>query len=348
MVDKNLSMSSFLALRYTEKPEVDFTERLHYRRPEMPSDEGRILVHTAKDIDSALISETDEIKKKQKKIGMFLSGGMDSGILASYFQGIDAYTFRFLGGDYQREELERAETIAKIDNMNLHYVDIDWNTVKDNLRPVMFSKGGPVHSIEPQICQGAKQAKEDGIEIMIIGDASDYIFGGMDKLLSRDWSFDDFVKRYIYVDPFEVLKEPVSVQYLFEKYRRGNRIDFVEILDKLATQESYGSYDNAFITAGMDYNDPYERLKMADPLDLDRIRSGESKYLIRELFRMKYPDLPIPEKIPMPRPVDSYFADWSGPVRKEFKDDIDISKFNGNQKWLMWCLEEFLNMIDEM
>lgn len=40
----------------------------------------------------------------------------------------------------------------------------------------MLSKGGPVHSIEPQICQGAKQAKDDAIDLMIIGDASDYIY----------------------------------------------------------------------------------------------------------------------------------------------------------------------------
>lgn len=236
---------------------------------------------------------------------------------------------------------------AKKNQMTLRYVDIDWNTVTKNLVPVMISKGGPVHSIEPQICQGAKQAKADGVDLMIIGDASDYIFGGMDKLLSQDWSFDAFMKRYIYVDPFEVLKEPVSVQYLFERYRKGEGIDFVEILDKLATQESYGSYDNAFLTAGLDYFDPYEKLKMGQPLDLQRIRNRESKYLIRDLFKMRYPDVPVPEKIPMPRPVDSYFADWKGPSRPEFKYNIDISKYDGNQRWLMWCLEQFLNMIEE-
>ena len=183
---------------------------------------------------------------------------------------------------------------------------------------------------------------------MIIGDASDYIFGGMDKLLSKDWTFDAFVKRYIYVDPFEVLKEPESVQYVFERYRKGDGIDFVEILERLATQESYGSYDNAFVTARLAYFDPYEKLKMAEPLDLTRIRNGESKYLIRELFKMRYPGFPIPEKLPMPRPVDAYFANWGGPVRPEYKKGIDIKNYDGNQRWLMWCLEEFLNMIDEM
>ena len=45
----------------------------------------------------------------------------------------------------------------------------------------------------------------------------------------------------------------------------------------------------------------------------------------------------------MPRPVDTYFADWSGPTRPEFKRNLDMSKFTGNQKWQMWCLERFLN-----
>ena len=348
MIDRDFCNSSFLALRYIEKPDLNFTEKLRYRHPEIPSDENRILVKTAADIDSALQDQIDAIKNKYSKIGILLSGGMDSGILASYFCGIDAYTFRFLGGDYQRDELARAETFAKENEMKLHYVDIDWNTVGDNLKPVMLSKGGPVHSIEPQICQAAKQAMADGIDLMIIGDASDYIFGGMDKLLSKDWSFEEFYHRYIYIEPETVLKKPVSIRYLFERYRNNDGIDYVEIMDKLATQESYGSYDNAFITAGLDYFDPYEKLKMAEPLDLDRIRKGESKYLIRELFKMRYPTIPVPEKNPMPRPVDSYFADWKGPKRPEFRVDIDITKFSGNQKWLLWCLEQFLNLVDEM
>ncbi len=347
MTDKDFCCSSFLALRYIEKPGVDFTDRFRYRLPALPSDEGRILVKTAEDINESIENQIKDKVKGYKKVGIFLSGGMDSGILASYLPGIDAYTFRFLGGSFQQDELKRAEMIAEKNNMKLHYVDIDWSTVTDYLKPVMISKGGPVHSIELQLCKGAVQAKADGVDLMIIGDASDYIFGGMDKLLSQDWSFDAFVQRYIYVDPFEVLKNPVSVRYLFERYRKGDSIDFVEILDKLAGQESYGSYDNAFVTAGLDYFDPYEKLKMAEPLDLKRIRSGESKYMIRELYKIRYPDIPVPEKTPMPRPVDSYFADWKGPTRPEFKDSIEIGNYDGNQRWLLWCLEQFLNLMDE-
>ena len=61
---------------------------------------------------------------------------------------------------------------------------------------------------------------------------------------------------------------------------------------------------------------------------------------------MRYPDIPVPEKLPMPRPVDMYFKDWEGPKRPEFKPDLDMTKYTGNQKWLLWCLEQFLNMVD--
>ena len=207
----------------------------------------------------------------------------------------------------------------------------------------MLRKGGPVHSIEPQICWAAMQAKRDGVELMVFGDGSDYVFGGMDQLLSKDWRFDEFMTRCIYVEPSEILKEPVSMRYLFERYRQGEMIDFMKFYETVVTEESYGSYENAFAVAQIDAFDPYEALKLVEPLDLKRIRSGDSKYVIRELFRMRYPGIPVPEKLPMPRPVDFYFKDWGGPRRPEFRSDIDMSRYSGNQKWLIWCLERFLD-----
>ena len=347
MVDRDFCMSSFLALRYVEKRGVDFCEQYPYKSPKLPPEEKRIPVKTAQDIDAAITEQIEELKRKYHKIGILLSGGMDSAILASYLSGCEAYTFRFMNGDFQKDELERAERFAAYYGLNLHYVDISWESVTRCLEPVMKAKGGPVHSIEPQICQGALQAKADGVDLMIIGDGSDYVFGGMDKLLSKDWSFDEFMKRCTYVEPSEVLVHPVSVQYLFERYRRGNDIDFLKFYDVVITEESYGSYANAFEAADLPYYDPYELLKMAEPLDLKRIRSGESKYLIRELFSIKYPEIPVPEKLPMPRPVDEYFKNWAGPQRPEFRQGLDMSRYSGNQKWLIWCLEQFLNLVEK-
>ncbi len=182
---------------------------------------------------------------------------------------------------------------------------------------------------------------------MIIGDAADYVFGGMDGLHAKDWMFDEFIERYTYLKPEEVLVNPISMISAFEKYRQGSRIDFISLMHEYTDIESYASYENAFKAGEMPFLDPYEVLKMAEPLDLIRIRNGESKYMIRALFKMKYPDIPVPDKNPMPRPVDAYFQTWEGPKRPEFRKDIDMNKLTGNQKWQVYCLERFLQMNEE-
>ena len=294
MVDKKYCMSSYMAFRYIEDANKNFYEGGHHKNITPVPDDQRILVHTVEDIDREIAKQMEQFKDKKK--GIMLSGGMDSAIVASYMCGADAYTFRFLGGEFQREELARAEYYAKYYGLNLHYVDINWDTVIAHLEPVMKAKCAPVHSIEPQILQAALQAKLDGIEMMFVGESSDLIFGGMDGLLAKDWTFDEFVERYTFTKPEEVLVEPESMNYLFERYRREDMIDFLTFMDDVFSIESSSSYFNAFTVAEMPYYDPYARLKMADELDLYRVRHGEPKYLIRELMSKKYPEIPVPNK----------------------------------------------------
>ena len=340
--DKKYCMSSYLAFRYIEDDNKDFYEGMHHENFKPVLEEKRVLVYSADDIDEEIQKQMDMFKAKKK--GILLSGGMDSAIVASYLKGAEAYTFRFMGGKVQPEELERAEYYANYYGLNLHYVDINWETVEKYVDPVMAAKGAPVHSIEPQILQAALQAKEDGVEIMFVGESSDLIFGGMDQLISREWDFDGFMNRYIFTKPEDVLEESESMQYLFERYRKdGNKIDYLKFMDDVFSVESSGSYLNAFAVAGMPYYDPYAILKMGNKLDLNRVRKGEPKYLIRDLMAKKYPKISVPNKVPMPRPVDEYFANWDGPTRPEFKKDLDIKKFTGNQKWQIYCLERFLN-----
>lgn len=347
MVDKKFCMSSYMAFRYIERDDKDFYQGIHHENIKPFSEEQRVPVYTADDIDCEIGKQMENFKDCKK--GILLSGGMDSAIVASYLSGSEAYTFRFLGGSYQQKELDRAKYYSKLYGLNLHYVDITWDTVTMHLKSVMKAKAAPVHSIEPQILQAALQAKTDGVEVMFVGESSDLIFGGMDGLLAKNWTFDEFVERYIFTKPEEVLSEPEPMLYLFERYRRdGNMIDFLGFMDDVFSIESSSSYYNAFTVAEMPYFDPYARLRMADELDLDRVRHGEPKYLIRDLMHKKYPDIPVPDKIPMPRPVDEYFKLWRGPVRPEFRKNINMDRFTGNQKWQMWCLEQFLNVYEPL
>ncbi len=98
MVDKNFCMSSYLAFRCIIKDDMEFAEGLHHTLDVPYPEDKKILVKTADDIANAYKKLFEE-KEKDVKLGIMLSGGMDSACLAAFMKpGTDAYTFRFLGG----------------------------------------------------------------------------------------------------------------------------------------------------------------------------------------------------------------------------------------------------------
>lgn len=348
MIDKDFCLSSYIAFRYIWKNGVDFVEGFQHKNFCPLVDKERVPVKTSEDIEREIQKQFDELYGKYDNIGILLSGGMDSANLAAYLKpGSHAYTFNSVSGEFNAD-VERAKVYCKKFHLNHHLIDITMEDYEKYTPIVMHYKFAPVHSIEPQIFKAAELAKRDGVQLMVVGESADLIFGGMDKLITPEWTFDAFVKRYTFLDPCLVLANPVSQSELFEKYRIGDDgIDVLKFMDEVFSIESSGSYLNAFGAAWMPYYDPYAKLVMEEPLDMQRVRNGEPKYLVRGLYAIKYPELEIPFKIAMPRPVDAIFKDWEGPKRDEFRKDIPLDQLTGNQKWQLWCAELFLNSLSK-
>lgn len=346
MVNKAFCLSSYMAFRYIWKDGVDFAEGFQHKNILPVENKDRIPVKTSEDIDREIQKQFYELYAKYDNIGILLSGGMDSANLAAYLKpGSHAYTFNSVSGEFDAD-VQRARKYCQQLQLHHHLIDITMEDYQKYTPIVMRYKFAPVHSIEPQIYKAAEMARQDGVQLMIVGESADLIFGGMDKLISPEWTFDGFVKRYTFLEPTLVLKNPVPQDELFEKYRiDAEHIDFMKFMDEVFAIESSSSYLNAFGAAWMPYYDPYAKLVMADSLDMNRVRNGEPKYLVRGLYAIKYPDLEIPFKIPMPRPVDAVFRNWEGPKRPEFRTDIPMDSLTGNQKWQLWCAEQFLNLL---
>jgi asparagine synthetase B (glutamine-hydrolysing) len=344
--DRDYCMSSFLTYRTVIDQTKCFSLKYPPRYTKIP--ENRVQVHNSDELYKTLKNQVEELCKNHK-VALALSGGIDSAVLAKFMpKGSTAYTFQcIVPGKEVTNEVPAAQKYAKECGLNHKVVKIYWEDMEKYAPLLMKKKGAPIHSIEVQIYKAAMMARADGVDLMIVGESSDLIFGGMDKLLAKDWQFDEFVKRYTFLDPQLVLTHPIDMSELFEKYRQdGDKIDFMTFMDEVFSIESSSSYLNAFETAVMPYYDPYAQLIMKEPLDLSRVRNGEPKYLIRALYAMKYPEIPVPDKIPMPRPVDMIFKDWEGPKRPEFRQDIPMEQLTGNQKWQLWCAEQFLNGLD--
>lgn len=347
MVNKDFCLSSYIAYRYIWQDGTDFYKGFRHSNYKAIPDAERIPVRTSEDIDREIQKQVEQLYQKYDNIGILLSGGMDSANLAAYLKpGSHAYTFTSQSGVFDAD-VERAKTYCAKFGLVHHLIEITFDDYKKYTPIVMAAKCAPVHSIEPQIYKAAIMAKKDGVEMILVGESADLIFGGMDKLITPQWDFEGFAKRYTFLEPELVLTNPVSQRALYENYRTGeNSIDYMRFMDEVFSIESSSSYLNAFGVAQLPYYDPYARLVMADPLDMERVRGGEPKYLVRGLYALKYPELEIPFKIPMPRPVDSIFKDWAGPVRPEFRQDIPMQQLTGNQKWQLWCAELFLNYFD--
>jgi len=344
IVDKNYCMSSFLMYRTVADDNKCFKEGI---KPNLYQDiHAKKGVRTSRELGQAL-KKCIESTLKKGKTALALSGGIDSAVLAKYMHGRGkAYTFQcIVPGIEVTNEVPRARKYAEACDLEQEVVEVYWSDMEEYTPILMKHKGAPIHSIEVQIYKAALRAKQDGFENIIFGESADLNYGGLSGLMSKDWRLGEFVDRYSYVLPYKVLKEPELILEPISRYEREGYIDAFEFCRGFFFREAMGSYTNACECAGINLVCPYAYTKLDGNLDYDRIRSGENKYLIRELFGKLYSGFEQPTKLPMPRPSNEWYKDWKGPIRQEFWEHC-AEGLTGDQKWLLWSLEKFLDVIE--
>lgn len=341
IVDKNHCMSSYLMLRTIYPKEYTFSSDITPVLFEENAD--RQSVYDSIQLEK-ILQQRVESACKHGKAALALSGGIDSAILAKFMPtGSTAYTFKnIVPGIQVVDESATAAIYAKECHLNHKIIEIYWEDYEKYASLLMKNKGAPIHSIEVQIYKAALQAKNDGYDTLIFGESADVNYGGQDGLLSKDWTVSEYLERYSYLLPYKVLKKSSIISEPFVKYSHDGYMDAHEFNRHVYYCESMASYHNAMESADVRFEAPFSKTYMGCPMDYERIRAGENKYMVREVFERLYPNFKIPPKTPMPRPMNEWFKDWTGPKRDEFLPN-SVSKLTGDQKWLVWCLEKFLN-----
>ncbi len=343
-VDKRFCMASYLQFRYIVDPRKTFKEDIVPTRflPTKPF----YSVKDKEDLKRAIQDHIEPLYESSGDTALMLSGGMDSAILAALVpKGTKAFTFRSnIPGTM--DESPFAVEYAKQNGLEHEIIDIDWQDFLDYTPSLMSRKGAPIHSIAVQIYVAAKKAREQGFVNLLFAEGADINFGGLSGLLSKDLTTEDFLERYNFVNPKSVLKTSEIIKEPYIKHTKESIVDAHDFIRDVLLREAFDCYINPCELAGVKFVSPYTVSRMSEPLEIERVRQGENKYIIRELFAEIYPDEKPRKKLPMPRAVDQYLADWKGPTRSEFRDDIDLSKLSGDQKWYVYCLEWFLNIIE--
>ncbi|AVK60721.1 asparagine synthase [Lactobacillus sp. CBA3605] len=345
IVDKKYSMSSFLMYRRIVDSQKQFKAGIIPNIPDMKFERTGVSNSTELMAD---LKKQVEAATKDGKAAIALSGGIDSAILAKFMpKGSTAYTFKcVVPGVKVTDETEAAAKYAKECGLKHKVVEVYWEDFEKFAPLLMNHKGAPIHSIEVQVYKAALQAKADGFERLIYGESSDCIFGGLSNLLSKDWLIGDFIERYEFVKPYKVLKESELVLDPIQRHERDGHVDPHEFLSTEFLPESLGSYVNASETANFGVVIPFSRCYLEGDLDYQRIRNGENKYLVREIFNYLFKGFNVPEKRPMPRATNEWLKDWAGPKRPEFYPHC-TDDMSGDQKWLVMALEMFLNQIED-
>ena len=330
----NREMSAFLMYRMPRPEETNTMESFF---------PNRIPVSNSHELEEYLKGRVSNVGEKT---AIALSGGIDSAILAKYMpKGSLAYTFKcVVPGVQVTDESPAAARYARECGLKHKIVEIYWEDFEQYADALMIQKGAPIHSIEVQIYKAALKAKEDGIDTLVFGEAADAVYGGLSGLLSKDWRIGDFIQRYSYVLPYMALRNPEMPIEPYKQHEKNGYVDPHQFISNVFIQESVASYLNAAKLAGIELILPYPETFLAGDIDYDRIRSGENKYLVREVFQRLYPDFVIPPKTPMPRPMNEWLKDWVGPTREEFWPHC-TDTMTGDQKWLVWALERYLNAI---
>ena len=320
-------LSDYFSLRYIE------TDREYHR-------DADIVINSVYELDEYLKKTISEIDFSDKAI--LLSGGMDSALVASYVpEGTLAYTFNY-GYNFATEEYNRAVDFAKKNNLTLKNVDITWASIKDSIDLLIKNRKAPISTIEPQIYLACEYAKRDGVTCLLHGGDSDVVFGGLSKILSKDWKKEEFIEFYSFSNPVDYLVNPdLSYRDLFNTFEDDKGyINCKKFIDVINETETSIAFENSFNASNMKWIDPFSKL-FCD-YDINLIRK-KPKYIVQDLFYERYGFYPH-EKNPMPRPVDFYEELNVYPKSDFFRKDIDFTKLNGQQKWMIFCADKYLEL----
>ena len=344
IVDKTYCMSSFLMYRTVVDENRRFKESCIPKPFSMKS--LREPVSSSAELEEKLRFHVENACKNGKA-ALALSGGIDSAILAKFMpKGSVAYTFKcVVPGIEVVDETPAAKRYAEECGLEHRIVEIYWEDFEKYSADLMKRKGSPIHSIEVQIYKASIAAKKDGFDTLIFGESADANFGGLNGLLSKDWTTPDFIDRMSNVLPYKALKDSVMITEPFSEYSKNGFADVHNYIRHVFFKESMGSYENATELSGIKLCAPYAETYMGVPLDYQRVRSGDSKYFVREIFHKYYPDFTPPPKTPMPRPMNEWLQNWQGPTRSEFWPHC-TDNMTGDQKWLVYILEKFMDLFD--
>lgn len=141
-----------------------------------------------KEIKQQLFKSIEKRIDVDKKIGLFLSGGIDSSILANVIskvskKRIHSFTIGYNVGSF--DESKNAELVAKYNNTYHHSLLLDYKEAINSLDYILFNFGEPYADSSVLAAYYVSKLAKEEVEIAFGGDGADELFAGYEKYLIK-------------------------------------------------------------------------------------------------------------------------------------------------------------------
>jgi asparagine synthase (glutamine-hydrolysing) len=270
-----------------------------------------------------------EIKKRllasvqnMKNHSCFVSGGVDSSLLAAMSKTKEIYTATFPG--YIHDESEYAEIVANHIGAKFIPVPIYKEEYMASLEYLIRNKGDGLHPNEPCLFIVAKKARQDGKMIMLSGEGADDIFGGYTDLLENGDKYltdkESFLNRYAYVRPS---KFDLPEEFPFEDFKSWGMEQFIL---RIHTPGLKARAKNACYAADMGIRFPYLESNLPQMMWCCKKEFKNNKNTLKKIAEEFLPtEIVYRKKVGFPVPLDDWFHTDKG-IEKFLLLNVNIWK----------------------
>ena len=208
----------------------------------------------------------------------------------------------------------------------------------------MLFKKEPLSVIEIALHKMCLRALDFGLEQLLTGAGADVKFGGLTNIMSRTWTKDEFIKRYTFCPPELVLKNPdkAHLEYFDEFERDGVSYDGNGFMAGPFGKATSKYFCSASRSAGIRLLAPFELMDRRFDLNVEDMKNGNEKRVLRELFVERSGIDSVPRKYPLPRPLEVWKQHFGPIVNEEFYPDAYERCLKDEQRWLVYTLDHWL------
>ena len=251
------------------------------------------------------------------EVGSYLSGGIDSTLIASLAKKVHSWTVGF----NSLNEFEWGKLGAEFIGTSHHEILVEEKDFLNSAKSMIVKRKEPLSvPNEVLLYEMTKEVKNKNT-VVLSGEGADELFFGYDRIFSwahnNQWDLDSFDKLYSYGShkDHEIIEDVLAP---FMNY--GDCIDIVAAFFQVAHLHGLlRRLDNATMLCSVEARVPFVDHRLVErmagvPFEY-RFKNGISKYPLKSLFKNYLPeDIINREKVGFPVPISKIFNNNNDPM----------------------------------